>query len=114
MNEIERERDALADKLAWSAAELAEELTPRQITALRRAAQEIASLPGDDERIARIVCAECSEHQDVVLAYGAAELRLVDGYGADPGADDSAADLLERLAIAADQACQRQARTRDL
>jgi hypothetical protein len=107
VNEIERERDALAANLTWSATELAEELTARQVVALGRAAQEIASLSDDDERIARIVCAERSEHQDVVLAYGAAELRLLDGYGADPGVDESTDDLLERLAIAADQACRR-------
>ena len=95
----------MADKLTWSATELAEELSPRQVAALGRAAQEIAFLPDDDERIARIVRAELSEYQDVALAYGAAELRLLDGYGADPGIDDSADDLLERLATAADQAC---------
>ena len=97
MNEIERERDALAAKLTWSPTELAEELTSRQVAALRRAAQEIATLPDDDERIAHIVRDERSEHEDVVLAYGAAELRLLDGYGADAGVDDST----ERLAGAA-------------
>jgi hypothetical protein len=110
VNDIERERDALVANITWSATELVEELTPAQVTALGRAAHEIASLPDDDERLARIVRAERSEHEGVVLAYGAAELRLLDGYGADPGVDDSPDDLLERLAIAADQACARSSR----
>ena len=81
------------------------ELTPRQVAALGRAAQEIASLPDDDERIARIVRTEHSEHEGVVLPYGAAELRLLNRYRAGPGVGNSTDDLLERLAAGSPARC---------
>jgi hypothetical protein len=64
VNEVERERDTLADKLTYSG--LAEELSPRQVTALGRAAREVASPPGDDDRLARIARAERNEHQEAL------------------------------------------------